>query len=92
MRDQELNFEGVERQPLRAFTENAPKPRNSTRSPRDRASMISSKTVLTIFSTWRCVRCGLASAIFWISSERIIRNFPPEKARPVLGRFTLSMS
>ena len=35
----------------RALTEKAPKPRSSTRSPLAKASMISSKTVLTIRST-----------------------------------------
>ena len=36
-----------------SVTENAPKPRNSTRSPTDRALDISSKTVATIRSTSR---------------------------------------
>ena len=68
----------------RALTENAPKPRSSTRSPLASASMISSKTVFTIRSTWRCVRCGFSSAIFWISSERIIR-VPPVVRSPCMG-------
>src|SRR5690606_19132653 len=42
------------------------------RSPLASASMISSNTVLTMRSTWRCVRCGFSSAIFWISSDLII--------------------
>src|SRR5690606_17138687 len=41
----------------RRFTENAPKPRNSTRSPRDRALAISSKIVPTMRSISRWVRC-----------------------------------
>src|SRR3546814_18433933 len=51
--------------PTRAFrrlTEKAPKPRSSTRWPWDRASEISSKIVVTIFSTSRWYRCGLRSA------------------------------
>jgi hypothetical protein len=48
----------------RFFTENAPKPRSSTRSPRAMASVTSSNTVFTIRSTSRWYRCGFSSAIF----------------------------
>src|SRR5690606_15585069 len=45
------------------FTVNAPKPLSSTRSPRANALTISSKMTLTIRSTSRGYRCGLAAAI-----------------------------
>ena len=38
----------------RRLTEKAPKPRNSTRSPRARAAAISSKIAVTMTSTSRC--------------------------------------
>ena len=43
----------VELRGFGAFTVNAPNPRNSTRSPRDSASTISSNTTFTIRSTSR---------------------------------------
>ena len=42
------------------------------------APVISSKIVLTIFSTPRWKRCGFSSAIFCISSDRIIGVNPPK--------------
>ena len=49
-------------------TVNIPMPRNSTRSPRAIAAVISSKMVLTIFSASRTRRCGFIPATRWISS------------------------
>jgi hypothetical protein len=49
-------------------TVNAPIPRNSTRSPRAIAAIISSKMVLTIFSASLARRCGFIPATRWISS------------------------
>ncbi len=56
----------------RCFTENAPKPRSSTLSPRASAFVISSKITLTICSTCLCIRCGLPAESFSISSDFII--------------------
>jgi hypothetical protein len=47
----------------RFLTVNASKRRNSTRSPRDKAAVITSKIVATMSSVSCRVRCGLASAI-----------------------------
>ena len=60
--------------PVRAgrfFTENAPKPRSSTRSPRDSAATTSSRMAFTMCSTSRWNRCGLRAAMRSMSSDLI---------------------
>src|SRR6516225_279276 len=56
----------------RCLTEKAPKPRNSTRSPRDIAATISPSMALTMFSTSRWYRWGFCAEIRWTSSDLII--------------------
>src|SRR6516165_5595898 len=56
----------------RCLTENAPKPRNSTRSARDIAATISPSIALTMFSTSRWYRWGFCAEIRWTSSDLII--------------------
>src|SRR5690606_22639481 len=58
----------------RFLTEKAPKPRNSTRSPRAMASPISSRIALTMFSMSRWNRCGFSAASFSTSSDLIIKG------------------
>ena len=64
----------------RCLTEKAPKPRSSTRSPRDSASPTSSKTVVTILSTSRCVRWLFCSAMRWINSDFVMAPRPQNDA------------
>src|SRR5271166_3147290 len=66
----------------RCLTENAPKPRNSTRSPRDIAATISPSMALTIFSTSRWYRWGFCAEIRCTSSDLIIAR-PANAASPV---------
>src|ERR1700692_3698983 len=47
----------------RCFTEKAPKPRSSTRSPRDIAATISPRIALTMFSTSRWYKWGFCAEI-----------------------------
>ena len=54
---------------LRCFVLNAPKPRNSTRSPRLSASVISPNTVSTKAITSRCDKCGFSSQSLVINSD-----------------------
>src|SRR5690606_19666578 len=61
----------------RFLTEKAPKPRNSTRSPRASASPISSRMALTMFSTSRWNRCGFSAASFSMSSDLIMSGRTP---------------
>jgi len=54
------------------FTVKAPKPRSSTRSPRDNAPVIWSKIVATISSTSAPRRCGLLTASSAMSSDLVM--------------------
>src|SRR5215467_2902912 len=56
----------------RCLTEKAPKPRNSTRSPRDIAATISPRMALTMFSTSRWYRWGFCAEIRCTSSDLIM--------------------
>src|SRR3984893_18753954 len=65
----------------RRLTENAPNPRNSTRSPRASAAAISSKIAVTMTSTSRWYKRGLASASFCTSSDFVIVPRPCSDGR-----------
>ena len=64
----------------RCLTVKAPKPRNSTRSPRASAKVISSKIVATMVSTSCPRKCGLAAASSAISSDFV--KIPPGDQLP----------
>src|SRR6516165_10051900 len=53
----------------RILAEKAPNPRSSTRSPRRKASTISSNIALTTFSISRSKRCGFCEEIRFMSSD-----------------------
>src|ERR1700746_404937 len=65
----------------RCLTEKAPKPRNSTRSPRDIAAIISPRMALTMFSTSRWYRWGFCPEIRCTSPDLIIAR-PANAACP----------
>lgn len=56
----------------RRFRWQVPNPRNSTRSPRDNALLISPKIAATIRSKSRWYRCGLSLAARLITSDFVI--------------------
>src|SRR6185436_2676546 len=62
---------------LQVLTVNDPKRRGSTRSPLTKAAAISSKMVLTIFSTAPLGRCGFCTATRNIHSDLIMLPLQP---------------
>jgi hypothetical protein len=66
---------------FRILSENVPKPRNSTRSPRAIALLISSKMAPTTFSISRTYKWGFADAMRWTSSDLIMDVCPRLRAK-----------